>query len=35
MLHEVLDGSQWSPHGATRCTRIESRFAALQASATS
>ncbi|WP_216589088.1 DegT/DnrJ/EryC1/StrS family aminotransferase [Streptomyces brasiliscabiei] len=30
MLREVLDDGQWSLHGGTRCTRFESRFAALQ-----
>lgn len=30
LLREVLDDGQWSLHGGTRCTRFESRFAALQ-----
>lgn len=30
ILREVLDDGQWSLHGGTRCTRFESRFAALQ-----
>lgn len=30
LLREVLDDGQWSLHGGTRCSRFESRFAALQ-----